>query len=282
MKKNIVAGLLVVCGAIVTVSMSVVSDNGKAGFTGSPGENVCTNCHNSYTLNSGGGSLVISSSPAFVNNTYLPGTTYTMSATVSRTGNNLFGIGFEALTSTNTNSGTLAITNSAETRAVSVTVAGTSRKNVVHQLNGGASTNSKTFNFTWTAPSSGAVTFYAAGVAANANGLTSGDYVYNTSLALTDPMVGIQENHIELSALSLFPNPASNQIMLNYDLLNDAIVSVELLSMQGKLINLLLSEKQTAGKKLIQLPIPNEINSGCYLVRVIANGKYASKTIIIQ
>ena len=282
MKKNIVASLLVVFGAIVTVSMSVVSDNGKAGFTGSPGENVCTNCHNSYTLNSGGGSLVISSSPAFVNNTYLPGTTYTMSATVSRTGNNLFGIGFEALTSTNTNSGTLAITNTAETRTVNVTVAGTSRKNVVHQLNGGASTNSKTFNFTWTAPSSGAVTFYAAGVAANANGLTSGDYVYNTSLALTDPMVGIQENHIELSALSLFPNPAPNQIMLNYDLLNDAIVSVELLSMQGKLINLLLSEKQPAGKKSIQLPIPSEINPGCYLVRVIANGNSASKTILIQ
>lgn len=282
MKKNLIAICILTVGAIITVSMSVLSDNGKAGFTGSPGENLCTNCHNSYAINSGGGSIVISSSPAFVNNTYLPGTTYTMSATVSRSGNNLFGIGFEALTSSNTNSGTLAITNSAETRTVSVTVAGTSRKNVVHQLNGGASANSKTFNFTWTAPASGAVTFYAAGVAANGSGTDVGDYVYNTSIALTDPMVGIQENNLQVSALSVFPNPTSNQIVLNYDLLRDAEVSVELLSMQGAKINSLLNEKQTAGKKSMQLSLPSEINAGCYIICLNTNGISSTKTIIIQ
>ena len=225
MKKTFLSISVLTVGAAAMISMSIVSDNGKAGFTGSPSENLCTNCHNNYTLNSGGGSITLSSNPAFVNNTYVPGTTYTMSATVARTGNNLFGIGLEVLNSTNANSGTLAITNSAETRIVNVTVAGTSRKNVVHQLNGGASANSKTFNFNWTAPTSGPATFYAAGVAANSSGTTAGDYVYNTSLALTGPMVGIDETNSIVQQLNVYPNPVIEKIHLDYTLKKASMVN---------------------------------------------------------
>lgn len=262
--------------------MSVLSSNGKAGFTGSPGESLCNNCHSSYTLNSGGGSIAISSSPAFVNNTYVPSTTYTMSATVSRTGNNLFGIGFEALTPTNTNAGTLAISNSAETKTASVTILGTSRKNVIHQLNGGASANSKTFNFNWTAPTSGAVTFYAAGVAANGNGSDVGDYVYNTSLALTAPTVGIQENNVNLHALKVFPNPVVDQLNIQYELQEAADISIELFSIHAEKIAQLLKEKQSVGMKNVNLLLPGDLKSGCYILRIFVNGNVINKNIIIQ
>ena len=282
MKKTILPLSILVVGAAAMVSMNILSDNGKAGFTGSPGENLCTNCHNTYTLNSGGGSISLSSNPAFVNSCYVPGTTYTMSATVSRTGNNLFGIGLEALNSTNNNAGTLAITNTAETRTVSVTVGGTSRKNVVHQLNGGASANSKTFNFNWTAPTTGSVTFYAAGVAANSSGTTAGDYVYNTSLALTGPMVGIDEASSVIQELSIFPNPAVEKINLKYTLLKTSEVKIDLYAMQGNKVSSLLSESQVRGTIQKEIPLPADIKSGCYLLRMSVNGNVIDKTIIIE
>ena len=53
--------LLVLSTVFVVFTSEMLSDNGKAGYTGSSGETKCNNCHNSYALNSGGGSVVLSS-----------------------------------------------------------------------------------------------------------------------------------------------------------------------------------------------------------------------------
>jgi hypothetical protein len=113
---------------------------------------------------------------------------YTMSVTVSQTGINLFGVGIEALTAAGTNAGTLTITDAASTQIKTVTIGTTSRRNIVHQLNGGASPNSKVFNFSWTAPAAGTgnVTFYFSGVAANGTGNENGDWVYNANQVFTE------------------------------------------------------------------------------------------------
>ena len=156
-----------------------LNDDGKAGYTGSPGETTCASCHNTYALNSGGGSVSINCTmPSWQ---YTPGTTYSMSVTVARAGNGLFGFGIEALTAAGQNAGTFVITNSAKTQIKSATVNNVSRKNVVHQKNAGIGTGSYTFDFDWTAPSTnvGTVTFYFAGNAANGNGGTTNDYIYS-------------------------------------------------------------------------------------------------------
>ena len=170
---------------IVFFASAIMSDNGRAGRTGSPGEATCTDCHADYNENDGVGSISIS---GITGGTYTPGTTYNMSITVSRSGSTVFGLGCEVLTASNTNAGTLVITNSAQTQLKSATVSSVSRQSVVHQLDGGFTSNSHTFNFNWTAPAAGTgpVTFYYSSIAGNHDGNESGDYVYTSSMALTE------------------------------------------------------------------------------------------------
>lgn len=161
------------------------SDDGKAGHNGSPGELTCakSTCHTTYTLNSGPGSVSISA-PGMANWQYTPGQSYSISVTIAQTSMPLFGFGFEALLASGANAGTLTAGTGSHT--LNATVSGNSRKTVTHLLDAGLTTGSHTFTFTWVAPASGAaVTFYAAGNAANNNGTKLGDYIYTTSQAVT-------------------------------------------------------------------------------------------------
>ena len=186
LKKLLISALPILILAMLTSSK--MNEDGKAGRTGAPGELTCITCHNSFALNSGGGSISIQcmEMPTFQ---YTPGQTYMMSVTVARTGNSLFGVDIEALTSSNDNAGVLAITNSASTTIKNITISGIIRRNITHTLNGGASSpNSKAFNFSWTAPASGTgnVTFYFTGAACNSSTSTSGDYIYSGSQIFTE------------------------------------------------------------------------------------------------
>ena len=159
--------------------------DGKAGVNGSPGEQTCakSNCHNSFSLNSGNGSVTISSND-LINWNYMPGQTYNISVTVEQPGIDLFGFGFEALASDGTNAGTLVAGTGSH--AVNANVSGNSRRTLTQTQNSGITLNSHTWNFTWIAPSTGMeVTFYAVGNAANGNGGRTGDYIYSTSQVLT-------------------------------------------------------------------------------------------------
>ncbi len=190
--------------AFALLTSEQLSDNGKAGATGSPGEVDCTDCHSSYTLNSGGGAAYISVS-GVTNNEYIPGQTYPMSVTVRFIGRSLFGVGVEALTSSNVNGGTLNVTDAVHTAIKTTTIGGASRRNLVHTFNGGASQDSMVFNFSWTAPAAGAgtITFYYCGIAANNNGSESGDYVYQgTTLALTEGACTLPDQPSAINASS--------------------------------------------------------------------------------
>lgn len=175
---------VVLCATLLAETMS---STGIAGRTGAPGETNCSACHSGQPLNAAGGSVTLDN-PTMPGNVYTPGQTYNMSVTVARTGIGRFGFGVVALTSSNQNGGTLNITDPASTQIKSATVSGVSRRNVVHTAGGGNGTGSKTFSFSWTAPAigTGNVTFYFAGNAVNANGATTGDYVYTGSVVLTE------------------------------------------------------------------------------------------------
>lgn len=184
---------LTVAGSVMILALTsakiVLQDNGIAGYTNSPGEQNCTACHNSFSANTGGGSLSITTTPSIGATGYVPGATYTVNVTVAKTGVSLFGFGTEILNASNANAGTISVINTAQTKLLN----SGARRNVVHQLNGGAATDTKTFSFLWVAPSTaGAATIYAAGVAANGNGQSSSDYVYTASLPISSS-VGIKE-----------------------------------------------------------------------------------------
>jgi hypothetical protein len=177
----IITGLLL----FVIVLQLFAKESGIEGVTGSPGETTCntSGCHSQFTLNSGPGSIAIRSTVPATG--YIPNATYTVTVTVAQSGVDLFGFGFEALNTSNTNAGTLTITNSSTTRKAT---AFNGRENITHTFSGGQSTDSMQFIFEWKAPATsiGNVTFYAAGNAANSNGSVSGDYIYSTSKVIPE------------------------------------------------------------------------------------------------
>lgn len=188
-KKNL--AVLLLSSAVILMSMSSgnfqqeESDDGKSGHNGSPGEQTCakSNCHTTYALNAGPGSVTISA-PGLTNWNYTPGQIYTINVTIAQSGMPLFGLGFEALLGSGANAGTL--TAGTGSHALNATVTGNSRKTITHLLDAGLTSNTHTFSFTWLAPADGAdVTFYAAGNAANNNGTKLGDYIYTTSQTVT-------------------------------------------------------------------------------------------------
>lgn len=94
-------------------------------------------------------------------------------------------------------------------------VGGNIRNTMTQKTNGGLATNTKTFSFEWSAPAAGTgnVGLYATGNAVNQSGNTSGDFVYSTSMMLTEanPSGGFAFNSANAD-LSIYPNPSVSEI----------------------------------------------------------------------
>lgn len=268
---------------ILLLSSGALSDNGKAGVTGSPGELNCTDCHNDFALNSGGGSIGLSSTN-MAPWEYVPGTVYHMTATVSRTGSPLFGVGLEALTSTNTNAGTLTATNTS-VAIKSKTVSGVSRKNIVHTLDGGNTANSKAFNFDWTAPNTniGNVTFYYAGVASNADGDEAvGDYVYTGSQVVTP---ALSTSILELAPgveINVYPNPVTDMVKVDYALRDAERVAITLYDLNGRVVEQLISATRQPGRHTEMIGGLDRFATGSYLLRAQLGDRTLERRVQIQ
>jgi len=263
-------------------AMELTNNNGKAGFTGSPGEQTCTSCH-SGTINSGSGSVSITSNipPAG----YTAGQTYQIDVTVTDGTSNLFGFGFEALlSSNNTNAGSFTITNSASTQIKTASVSGNMRNNVVHTLNGGTGSGQKVFSFNWTAPSSGSgeVKFYAVGNATNGNNSTSGDKVYSaTSSASEFNSSSIIDEVSFAQNILIFPNPASDYLNITLNVIQETDVTIDLNDLNGKLIAT-ITLQNAKGEMAQSLSLPKEISKGLYLLSIKSGHSLFTKKVLIQ
>jgi len=267
MKKTLLLFAAVI-STTVFMAFDIQSETGIAGYTGSPGENTCVNCHSSTgASNTGPGSIAIRSN---MNNwEYVPGQTYSISVVVSQTGRSLFGMGLEALTSSNTNAGTLTITNAASTR---LRTAANSRINVTHQNNGGASADSMVFTFNWTAPSTniGNVTFYFAGIAANNNGQNSGDNVYNSSKVATPATTtALEEVASSNKTIRPYINGAGN-IAIPVDVKAASSALVEMFDLKGSLLSRQTFDGIQSGAVVLEMEKPAMVSTGTFVVRVTA------------
>lgn len=281
MKKQLLVSVLA-AGLFVGLTSEILSDNGKAGATGSPGEVDCTNCHNSYALNSGGGSIALNTGTT--NNQYTPGVTYQMTFTVTYSGRNLFGLGVEALNSSNNNAGTFVITDAASTRTKTALIGTVSRISVVHQFNGGASANSKVFSFSWTAPAAGTgnVTFYYCGLAANANGSESGDYVYRGSTVLTEMNTsGIEEASSNID-FSVFPTLIQDQATIRVTPVTSGTMSVQLFDLTGRQVRSESLDVIAGDSREIRWEGLSSLSKGTYLVSILNGNATEVKRIVIQ
>lgn len=282
MKKNLLVSTIFMVG-IASISLDILDDNGKAGKTGSPGETTCntTSCHTGNSINAAGGSISIDC-PTMPNWKYTPGQSYTVNVTVERSGLSLFGMGFEALTSAGANAGSFTITNTAQMTTKSATVSGNSRTSVVHKLNGGASSNSHTFSFTWNAPSTdiGSITFYVAGNAANGDAAKTGDFIYNTSQVITSPTTGSEDLSVKKVGFTIYPNPTKELVNIDYTLNNNADVTVKIISLSGQVVLQQSWVNEPAGKHHQIINFNNEISAGVYFVEIEYDHQICSQKLI--
>ncbi|MEO5645113.1 MAG: choice-of-anchor V domain-containing protein [Bacteroidia bacterium] len=270
----------------ITSGFDIMDNSGQAGRTGSPGESTCTTCHTGFPLNDGTGSITISS-PDMPTWEYMPGDTYTVNVTVNRVGNSLFGFDVECLTAVTTpqNAGVMLITNATETQIRNFTVSAVVRKNVVHKLNGGIGTDTKTFTFHWVCPTTnvGTVTFYATGNAANGNNTTVGDHIYKTTQAVTPAIgAGISNNDDALNGFIVYPSPAHDNISVAYTAEPNEAVLIQLFSLDGKMVATLFNGSASGLPTQQNFQLPSGLTQGMYLVKLVNGNISMTQRIIVQ
>jgi uncharacterized protein (TIGR03437 family) len=174
-----------------------------AGVTGAPGEVTCVDCHFGGGPNTGGGSLVISGLPA----TYTAGQDITVTVTITQSGRSRFGFELTVINDGGSAAGTITVTDTTRTQLATGGING--RMYISHTAAGTNPTGPGTdsWSFKWTAPptSTGRVTFYAAGNAANNDGAQTGDLIYTTSASINPGQV-VQPPVTTVSAASFAPN----------------------------------------------------------------------------
>jgi spore germination protein YaaH len=74
--------------------------------------------------------------------------------------------------------------------------------------------------------------------------------------------------------LIVYPNPFSDAATINYSIIEEAGVKIELLDVTGKLIEVIADEKQPPGRKALQIDA-GHIAKGIYLLKLQVNGKAA-------
>ena len=277
MKKNIVL-LLFTFISVGLFSFVLISKTGKAGYTGSPGESTCNNCHNSYALNSGTGSVNIRTN--IPNDQYEPDSVYQISITVAKSGVSLFGFGCEALMPNNTSVGTFTVTDVTHTQQLT---ASNGRKNMTHKLNGGASADSAVFHFNWQAPSSnvGNINFYFTGVCANGNNANSQDYVYKNFHTITpSPFFGIEDVKQPYTDLEIKPFSVAQMIDIRFILKEAADIEFQLLTMDGKQVQSLAYKDQFPGQKEYTL-YTSGLQAGIYILQAQINQAFVTRKFLL-
>ncbi len=279
MKK--IYSLFVLCTfGILCLTSADDNSEGKAGFTGAPGEQTCntSGCHTGTMLNMGGGDIEITS-PDLVNWEYVPGESYTISVTVSQANRSLFGFCFEALQPSGDNAGFL--TAGAGSQILTKLVGGISRRSVTHVENGGATPNAHTFTFTWDAPETniGNITFYTAGNATNGNGFASGDLIYSTSQVVTPQVIsGISELKPK-AEIQVFPNPFVSNVRINYHLTKQGLVKAQIFDLSGREIKSMVNTSQWPGDYSIDADL-SELASGQYIMHLSVNGEVLTTELL--
>ncbi len=281
MKKTLILILIVASSA----TMSFVTKNdGLEGRTGSPGETTCATggCHTGNPVNDPSGSIVINAA-TMTGWQYQPGVTYPIEVTITRSSNQKFGFGFEALQSTGANGGTLVITNGTETQLKNALVSGNSRTNVVHRNNAGLGGGSKTFAFNWTAPvsPSGNITFYAAGNAANGLNNTSGDFIYTTSQVIT-PASGVSVEEIPaLSEVIILNNPVSESLEIMFENAEPLSLTFTIYSLNGSEMAKYSDVIFASGNNKFKTELNDHISSGIYFLNITDGTRSVTKKLSV-
>ncbi len=268
---------------ILGVAMDISSNSAPASSTGAPGEVDCTTsgCHSTFKVNSGPGATTMSFEDGMTE--YTPGKTYTINVDVNQASLIRFGFQLVAIKDKdNSNAGQLSPIDASRNQITKGYGKFAERKYMTYTYK---STEALTvgnghWSFNWTAPATneGPVTFYLSGLAANNDGMDIGDYCYTTSLKLGSPQVQDLNTAFSFSA---FPNPVKDNITATYFLPENSDVKIEMIDLQGKITEELLSEQQQAGPYRVSLSLTKKYAPGVYFMSFKSNGNTSIQKMFI-
>lgn len=99
-------------------------------------------------------------------------------------------------------------------------------------------------------------------------------YVVNT--------VGVPTINLLKPTFTLFPNPASNSVSVNYSLTEKTIVKINLFDATGKNSVSLLSETKDKGTYLNCFDLENKLAKGIYYIELMVGDNRSTQKLIIQ
>ena len=177
--KRFLTSLLILAFVGLTINSLTYSGGPPAGLTNAPGEAACTQCHNSFALDSTSSNLNnLSLSGNFTGGGYIPDSTYTMTLSYSESGVSRFGFELTCLNSSHAMAGSFTKTSNA-TNKVTTTIYGGTREYMQQSSSGNSGSGTISWTFSWTAPSTNVDTvyYYVVVNASNSNSGTSGDRI---------------------------------------------------------------------------------------------------------
>ena len=271
-KFTLVLSALLMAGLVYDYNYRMVHSNsagGPAGHTGSPGDGQsCARigCHAGPSQTN----EVVELSSNIPVGGYVGGTTYDMTLTMTNSGGTKFGFQLSPQDAQGNGLGTL--------------ISGTGSQIVgsdylTHSFSGTtASGGTRSWDFQWTAPTSGSgdVTVYVAANFTNSNGSTSGDVVVPTSFTISEASgVGISE--AELAALSVYPNPVIDEINIAAKDVDEEIM-ITLFNVEGKKV---IEQSFEPGDITIDVA-SKSLNSGIYFLQMEADGNTTVKKLLVK
>lgn len=240
-----------------------IKNNGSpGGNTGAPGEwggRTCANpaCHSGSASFQAG--MISSDIPA---TGFIPGDTYMISGTVSETGRTKYGFEISPQDSSGNLLGSLSVINSVETKFTN------QGKSITHTAGGNtAPGGSKTWSFSWTAPSDGTdfVTFWGAFNAANRDNTSSGDIIYRSLLSVEkDTSIISALRKEDLAKIYIYPNPFIHELTVSIPEKLEERATILISDLKG---NSILRQKTTIGLSKLQLDL-SQLRQGQYIIRI--------------
>jgi len=293
MNKKIILPIFSGAAVLLLSAATVINAAGTYAWTGSPVDGgpgtagQCSSCH--ATSGSVTPTLSITASPAFGGTgnarTYAANINYTVTITPAGSGFAKFGMNCEIINSQSATTTSVADFGTWGAAVGNNTQIYPASGNQGYPTNASHTSRATTtpFVFTWKSPATGTGYIYADVLGCNGDGNNSGDHVSGvTSMTLTLASgAGIDKHADNVSALSLFPNPATDNLRITYTLRERGAVSVKLYNLNGELVGDLLNATQEVGVQGNDVHLPSGLAKGLYMVKLTVNGEQSTQKLMV-
>ena len=259
-------------------SQVVIPPAGKDGNpTEIPPGQTCNYCHGgSFEHNANGNVLIMigegTPDSLLANFSYELNKTYTMLFTPTVTSKR-YGFQMSALDPSDNNAGTFIVTDPTHTALTSIPINYMSHHNA---------SGFKNWTFQWTSPSTdiGDIKFYYAFVQADSNDQNTNDTVYKGITTIHALNTGIRavEN---FKNVSLGPNPTSGILRLSFEGIQTQYLSVDLFSIEGKLVENLFYHKNPNLDFNQELNL-HQVSPGVYIVKISTELGSLSRNVVVN